>query len=93
MQPVLDAWAAEKADFPNYDSGSDGPKATDELLTDDGGRAWRPDDSGGPDMFLHISALQSAGIDPDNIRKGDRLTFDVESTRDGKTKAGNVRQG
>jgi glucose-6-phosphate 1-dehydrogenase len=31
MQPV-----------PNYDSGSDGPKATDELLTDDGGRAWRP---------------------------------------------------
>jgi glucose-6-phosphate 1-dehydrogenase len=42
MQPVLDAWAAEKADFPNYDSGSDGPKATDELPTDDGGRAWRP---------------------------------------------------
>jgi Glucose-6-phosphate dehydrogenase, C-terminal domain len=42
MQPVLDAWAAEKADFPNYDSGSDGPKPTDELLTDDGGRAWRP---------------------------------------------------
>jgi hypothetical protein len=40
MQPVLDAWAAEKADFPNYDSGSDGPKATDELLTDDGGRGF-----------------------------------------------------
>jgi cold shock CspA family protein len=44
------------------------------------------------DMFLHISALQSAGIDPDNIRKGERLTFDVESTRDGKTKASNVRR-
>ena len=39
------------------------------------------DDSGGPDMFLHISALQSAGIDPDNMRKGEGLTFDVESTR------------
>jgi glucose-6-phosphate 1-dehydrogenase len=39
MQPALDAWAAEKADFPNYDAGSDGPKAADELLTDDGGRA------------------------------------------------------
>ena len=25
VQPVLDAWAAEKADFPNYNSGSDGP--------------------------------------------------------------------
>ena len=41
VQPVLDAWAAEKAAFPDYDSGSDGPKAADELLARDGGRAWR----------------------------------------------------
>jgi glucose-6-phosphate 1-dehydrogenase len=41
VQPVLDAWAAEKADFPDYDSGSDGPKAADELLARDGERAWR----------------------------------------------------
>jgi len=50
------------------------------------------DDAGGPDMFLHITALQSAGIDPDSLRSGERLTFDVESTRDGKTKASNVRR-
>jgi CspA family cold shock protein len=49
------------------------------------------DDSGGPDIFLHVSALQSVGIDPDKIRKGERLTFDVESTRDGRTRASNVR--
>jgi glucose-6-phosphate 1-dehydrogenase len=42
VQPVLDAWAAKKADFPDYDSGSDGPKAADELLTRDAKRAWRP---------------------------------------------------
>jgi glucose-6-phosphate 1-dehydrogenase len=42
VQPVLDAWAAEKADFPNYDSGSGGPKAAGELLERDGERAWRP---------------------------------------------------
>jgi glucose-6-phosphate 1-dehydrogenase len=42
VQPVLDAWAAEKADFPDYDSGSDGPKGADELLARDGERAWRP---------------------------------------------------
>jgi glucose-6-phosphate 1-dehydrogenase len=40
--PVLDAWAAEKTDFPDYDSGSDGPNAADELLARDGGRTWRP---------------------------------------------------
>jgi cold shock protein len=57
----------------------------------DRGFGFIKDDSGGPDMFLHISALQSAGIDPDDIRKGDRLTFDVESDRDGRTKASNVR--
>jgi glucose-6-phosphate 1-dehydrogenase len=42
VQPVLDAWAAEKADFPDYDSGSDGPKAAGELLARGGERAWRP---------------------------------------------------
>ena len=41
---------------------------------------------------MHISALESAGIDPDNIKKGERLSFDVESTREGKTRAGNVRR-
>jgi len=50
------------------------------------------DDTGGPDIFLHISALESAGIDAENIKKGDRLTFDVESTREGKTRAANVRR-
>jgi glucose-6-phosphate 1-dehydrogenase len=42
VQPVLDAWAAERADFPNYDSGSDGPEVANELLQRDGGRVWRP---------------------------------------------------
>jgi glucose-6-phosphate 1-dehydrogenase len=42
VQPVLDAWAAEKpGDFPNYAAGSDGPTAADKLLENDG-RAWRP---------------------------------------------------
>ncbi len=42
VQPVLDAWAATTADFPNYASGSDGPAEADALLARDGGRAWRP---------------------------------------------------
>ncbi len=41
VQPVLDAWAAEKPTFPDYESGSTGPKAADDLLAKTG-RAWRP---------------------------------------------------
>jgi cold shock protein len=59
----------------------------------DRGFGFISDNSGGPDTFVDVSALQSAGIDPDNIRKGVWLTFDIEGTRDGKTKAGNVRKG
>src|SRR5260370_40653373 len=56
-----------------------------------GGFGFIADDSGGPDMFLHANKLKSAGIDPDKIKAGDRLTFDAASTRDGKMKASNVR--
>ena len=45
VQPVLDAWAADKTDIPTYASGSDGPAAADTLLTGDGNRAWRPVDA------------------------------------------------
>jgi len=48
-------------------------------------------DGGGPDMFLHVSELKAAAIDPETIKVGDRLNFETASTRDGKTKASNVR--
>jgi cold shock CspA family protein len=31
-------------------------------------------DAGGPDMFLHFSDLSAAGIDPQGIKIGDRLS-------------------
>ncbi len=42
VQPVLDAWAADKTDLATYTSGSDGPAAADALIAKDGNRAWRP---------------------------------------------------
>ncbi len=42
VQPVLDAWGADKSKVPTYKSGSDGPAKADKLLAADGGRAWRP---------------------------------------------------
>ena len=41
VQPVLDAWAEKRAEFIEYDSGTDGPEQAAELLARDGGRVWR----------------------------------------------------
>ena len=40
VQPILDAWAARQFEFPNYDAGSWGPAAADEMLARRG-HAWR----------------------------------------------------
>src|SRR5665213_1177189 len=41
VDPILKAWAKDKdGNFPNYASGSSGPKAADDLLARDG-RGWR----------------------------------------------------
>jgi CspA family cold shock protein len=58
----------------------------------DRGFGFIKDDNGGPDMFLHINELKAVGIDPDQIKVGDRLSFETASTRDGKMKASNVRK-
>jgi glucose-6-phosphate 1-dehydrogenase len=42
VQPILDAWAADRAsELPVYPAGSDGPREADALLERDG-RRWRP---------------------------------------------------
>ena len=46
-------------------------------------------EEGGPDVFLHISALEAADIR--DVREGDRLSFEaVMDKRKGKTNAQNV---
>ncbi|WP_066185885.1 MULTISPECIES: glucose-6-phosphate dehydrogenase [Gracilibacillus] len=37
---IADAWASKKADFPNYKSGTNGPKEADMLLNKDGLEWW-----------------------------------------------------
>lgn len=45
-------------------------------------------DAGGNDVFLHISAVQRAGIDP--IGEGLKVTFDIDTARDGRMVATNL---
>lgn len=40
VQPILDVWGNTKFDFPNYDAGTWGPKASDEMLARRG-HVWR----------------------------------------------------
>jgi cold shock protein len=48
-------------------------------------------ESGGPDVFLHVTALEAAGIR--GVSEGDRLSFDaVMDQRRGKTNAQNIKQ-
>jgi CspA family cold shock protein len=45
-------------------------------------------DSGGKDVFLHVSALERAGLT--GIADGQKINFELESGRDGRTSAGAI---
>ena len=46
-------------------------------------------DSGGKDVFVHVSAVERAGYgDP---QEGDKIGFDLEKGRDGRDSAVNLR--
>lgn len=47
-----------------------------------------PDD-GGKDAFLHVSALERAGIS--SVADGQKLSYDLERGRDGRESAINVQ--
>ncbi len=45
-------------------------------------------DGGGKDIFLHVSALERAGLT--SIADGQKITFELESGRDGRTSAASI---
>ena len=45
-------------------------------------------DGGGKDVFVHISAVERAGLT--GLADNQKVTFDVESGRDGRQSAGNI---
>jgi CspA family cold shock protein len=47
-------------------------------------------DNGGPDVFVHISAVERAGMH--NLNEGQKLSFDIEAdSRSGKSAAANLQ--
>ena len=48
-----------------------------------------PED-GGADVFVHITAVQASGMD--GLEEGQKLSFDLEEGRNGKTNAVNLQK-
>lgn len=46
-------------------------------------------DGGGKDVFVHISAVERAGMH--TLNEGQKISYEVQSGRDGKMSAENLR--
>ena len=53
------------------------------------GYGFIENDAGGKDVFLHVSALEQAGID--TLEEGDAVSFDIGENR-GKENAINIQK-
>ena len=48
-----------------------------------------PED-GGADVFVHITAVQASGMD--GLEEGQKVSFDLEEAKNGKTNAVNLKK-
>ncbi|HLP68407.1 MAG TPA: cold-shock protein [Rhizobium sp.] len=61
---------------------------TVKFFSQDKGYGFITPDTGGPDVFVHVSAVQDAGP----LRDGQKVSYDVgQDRKTGKSKAENVR--
>jgi len=61
---------------------------TVKFFNEDKGYGFIQPDDGGKDSFVHISAVQAAGMG--TLSKDQRVSYDVETGRDGKASAVNL---
>ena len=45
-------------------------------------------DTGGQDVFVHITAVRNAGLD--GLQDNQKVSFEVQTGRDGRSSAGNI---
>jgi CspA family cold shock protein len=65
------------------------PVGTVKFFNEDKGYGFIAPDGGGNDSFVHISAVQAAGLD--SLSQNQRLTYEVEQDRRGKMSAINLQ--
>ena len=47
-------------------------------------------ETGGADVFVHITAVQASGMD--GLEEGQKVSFDLEEAKNGKTNAVNLQK-
>jgi len=65
------------------------PVGTVKFFNTDKGYGFIAPDDGGADSFVHISAVQAAGMQ--TLNKDQRLSYEVETGRNGKASAVNLQ--
>ncbi len=65
------------------------PSGTVKFFNTTKGYGFIQPDDGGKDVFFHISAVERAGLAPPN--EGDKLSYDIEEDRQGRSAATNLR--
>ncbi|MBV7257881.1 cold-shock protein [Pacificimonas sp. WHA3] len=64
------------------------PIGTVKFFNSDKGYGFIQPEDGGSDSFVHISAVQAAGMD--TLNEGQRVSYEVETGRNGKESAMNL---
>jgi cold shock protein len=65
------------------------PVGTVKFFNETKGYGFIAPDGGGQDAFVHISAVERAGMG--TLRENQRVAYDLEEDRRGKMAAGNLR--
>ena len=64
------------------------PTGTVKFFNTDRGYGFIVNDEGGPDAFVHITAVQAAGMD--TLQENQRLRYELETDARGKSSAVNL---
>lgn len=61
------------------------PTGTVKFFNTDRGYGFITNETGGPDAFVHITAVERAGLG--TLKEGQKLSYELETGQNGKTSA------
>ena len=67
------------------------PTGTVKFFDNAKGFGFITNEAGGPDAFVHISAVEAAGMS--SLEKEQRVSYELENDKRGKTSAVNLQSG